>query len=511
MRFSFIVRAMLMIVAVTALTDLALSWIWAKFGEWELLWRFEHYVGSWDEVALELVHNQLWATPFLLTVFAYEARTRCHVEHGGIRSSTLIGMLNASVLFMAVHLIKGSEVLLAAVIALAFLFVIEMGLRFEQRERLRLSLQTLLVSVLLANCLWLLNIHWDSWYLEREWRIDAGIAETVCRPNGRQILVACADGQVLELDIENGARRSIFPAIEPNGVPIMIATFSPNQRYICTGQYYPQVWNIENRMELPISKGIRSEFVAFSPDSGLIAFCGEQTCVWSLIDSQKVYSDEPCDCAEFSPDSQTILTLHSDVTELHNLRTHEMRLRVAPEATVLSVRFSCDGRHLELDERTRDQTSEPVTQKVTYNSSTGERVGLRAVAKTESDLFGTENGHRMFKRHFATRIEDVNWGTDWILADANTGTELATLKSLDKIIIINGFETPICNNQVFFLPNGYQVVGAQCAGDQKPCVRVWRQRRPERWWGLAWLPECWLSLVFSGLFVWTLRRDRRLH
>ncbi|HEY3323271.1 MAG TPA: hypothetical protein VGP72_22645 [Planctomycetota bacterium] len=38
---------------------------------------------------------------------------------------------------------------------------------------------------------------------------------------------------------------------------------------------------------------------------------------------------------------------------------------------------------------------------------------------------------------------------------------------------------------------------------------IWSRRRPEHWWGLAWLPEFWLTLLFSGALVWSVRRDRR--
>jgi hypothetical protein len=42
-----------------------------------------------------------------------------------------------------------------------------------------------------------------------------------------------------------------------------------------------------------------------------------------------------------------------------------------------------------------------------------------------------------------------------------------------------------------------------------PIMKILCRRRPEYWWGLAWLPEFWLSLVFSGAFIWSVWRDRR--
>jgi hypothetical protein len=35
------------------------------------------------------------------------------------------------------------------------------------------------------------------------------------------------------------------------------------------------------------------------------------------------------------------------------------------------------------------------------------------------------------------------------------------------------------------------------------------RKRPEYWWGLAWLPEFWLTLLFAGALAWNVWRDRR--
>lgn len=40
-------------------------------------------------------------------------------------------------------------------------------------------------------------------------------------------------------------------------------------------------------------------------------------------------------------------------------------------------------------------------------------------------------------------------------------------------------------------------------------LRRWHRRRPEWWWGAAWLPEFWLSVVFGIALVWSLVRDFR--
>ena len=39
-------------------------------------------------------------------------------------------------------------------------------------------------------------------------------------------------------------------------------------------------------------------------------------------------------------------------------------------------------------------------------------------------------------------------------------------------------------------------------------VVVYRRRRPEYWWGVAWLPEFWLTLVLTTALLWSLRQNR---
>ena len=59
------------------------------------------------------------------------------------------------------------------------------------------------------------------------------------------------------------------------------------------------------------------------------------------------------------------------------------------------------------------------------------------------------------------------------------------------------------------------VVSAAYSPDDKRIVtsswdntaRIWRRHRPEQWWGMAWLPEFWLTAALGLLLVWSLRGD----
>jgi len=63
--------------------------------------------------------------------------------------------------------------------------------------------------------------------------------------------------------------------------------------------------------------------------------------------------------------------------------------------------------------------------------------------------------------------------------------------------------TPFYGN-VSFSPDGNWIVGANSLE-----VVIFRRRRPERWWGVFWLWEFWLTAAFAAIFVWSVVRDRR--
>jgi WD40 repeat protein len=79
------------------------------------------------------------------------------------------------------------------------------------------------------------------------------------------------------------------------------------------------------------------------------------------------------------------------------------------------------------------------------------------------------------------------------LYDARTGERLALLSAQGNTI------------SAFALsPDGTQVLTAQ-----DKAAFFWARRRPEYWWGVAWLPEFWLTILFAGGLAWSVRRDRR--
>ena len=46
-------------------------------------------------------------------------------------------------------------------------------------------------------------------------------------------------------------------------------------------------------------------------------------------------------------------------------------------------------------------------------------------------------------------------------------------------------------------------------GPAEMYVVVWHRRRPEWWWGVFYLWEFWLTVLFAALLIWSILRDRK--
>ncbi len=78
--------------------------------------------------------------------------------------------------------------------------------------------------------------------------------------------------------------------------------------------------------------------------------------------------------------------------------------------------------------------------------------------------------------------------------DAASGKVLAVLEGHSHFVYSAAYS-----------PDGKRIVTASA----DKTARVWEHRRPEQWWGVAWMPEFWLTLVLGVALVWSLIRDRR--
>ena len=93
-----------------------------------------------------------------------------------------------------------------------------------------------------------------------------------------------------------------------------------------------------------------------------------------------------------------------------------------------------------------------------------------------------------------TRVATASWDTTAGIWNAVTGECLRVLKG-------HGGQV----THAAFSPDGERVVTAS----HDKTARIWKRRRPEWWWGIFWLIEFWFTVVFAGLLVWSVWRDRK--
>ncbi|MGD0093164.1 MAG: WD40 repeat domain-containing protein [Planctomycetota bacterium] len=79
--------------------------------------------------------------------------------------------------------------------------------------------------------------------------------------------------------------------------------------------------------------------------------------------------------------------------------------------------------------------------------------------------------------------------------DSRTGKHLAQLRSSDSDTYIHDATlSPNC---------------ARIAIADRHRLKTFSRRRPEYWWGVAWLPEFWLTAVLALAFAWSVWQDRK--
>ena len=81
------------------------------------------------------------------------------------------------------------------------------------------------------------------------------------------------------------------------------------------------------------------------------------------------------------------------------------------------------------------------------------------------------------------------------------GTAIRDSKSLDVLLRL-GDDVPY---KAYFLTDDTVVI-SWFQGQ----AEVYHRRRPEYWWGVAWLPEFWLTVVLDVGLVFSLRSDSRI-
>lgn len=378
----------------------------------------------------------------------------------------------------------------------------------KRRFRLRYSLWSLLLFMLLLSASLALWRDWSPWRIEHVLRghVDA-VVSAKFSPDGRHILTASYDHTARVWDAETGHELSVLKGHEAE---VSSAAFSPDGRRIVTASFdgTARVWDGAAGRELFVVRGhggpVRStasfgfsirkttpagsthimrrrRFGTANEDGTAHVWWGDIAQKDRILHRLQRY--QGCvNSAVFSPDGRRIATASEDGSArvwdaekgriLHVLKGHE--------GWVNSAVFSPHGRRLVT------AGGKGYTARL-WEAETGHEISVL-------------NGHEniVWSAAFSPvghRIVTASGDRTARVWDSKTSHELYSLKS---------HELPV--RSAAFSSDGRRIVTASW----DKTTRVWRRVRPEQWWGVFWLAQFWAAVLLAPAFLWSLRRDYKM-
>ena len=221
--------------------------------------------------------------------------------------------------------------------------------------------------------------------------------------------------------------------------------------------------------------------VSLSMDGALIATREEMRPVkiWdagtgSLLHAHECRTSSPSEhlqFAYFTPDSQRMVLLHGNDREaLWDAHTGKP-IHIDEASPILEgsyfVEFSPDGNRIVAMWGTRPYV---------FDAHRGITLAHLPFPESNPDVAAFKRAFQKIAGYFTDRFDDP--GANPFLG--GPGHSFAARFSLD---------------------------GEKIVGNVYDELLVWRRRRPEWWWGVAWLPEFWIALVLTAALAWSVRRD----
>ena len=372
-------------------------------------------------------------------------------------------------------------------------------------------------------------------------------------PQGHYILLTKGDhtGRVLNA-VDGNEIATLSGGIYELGYFV----FSPNEKFICglDEDSHLGVWDTATGTEhrLIPAKLSSDAVVALSPDGKKLLFTDEtgesrirlwDTATWTETQSFKM--DRYIANAVFSPDSRRIAaTDHGRTIRIWDLERAGEPVLCADEVEFLLIsdlQFSPDGRCLlALEARGGLRVWDIETGKLLYKESDSGQFFGPAVFSPDGRriLLATFNTSTQAK---AIRVLDAETGIrlpDWtrstqvpmfspdarrLLVRDDSGVQLLDAES--GCILLSVPFSRDSRGSSGIGGGGYSMregrwesryrYAAPFSPDGTRLIipddpaRVWQRRRPEYWWGVAWLPEFWLTALFAGALGWSVWRDRK--
>jgi WD40 repeat protein len=237
--------------------------------------------------------------------------------------------------------------------------------------------------------------------------------------------------------------------------------------------------------------GTRMSAGDVSPDGLLIAgaFEDQTLRVWNWKTNQELASaktDGVIDCLEFAPGHNRFLTSSSAAKKVQLWETATGKILLTLDDPVRDrPEFSRDGKSFFMTRAISENTTVTI-----WNTEDGSRIGACDLPGYLSTIEMTLDGDRLI---YATKNSIQ-------ICDSNSGRVIATMPDYYTMQDANPGQARAN------WPAPAVSVDGKIAAARYETGSIWQRRRPEQWWGLAWLPEFWLTVVFAAGFIWSLRR-----
>ena len=400
--------------------------------------------------------------------------------------------------------------------------------------RPRFSLRTLVIAVLLIASGGGLWWRWEPWVVT--WTLEGlnpRIFSTFLSHKRDLILVNRYGGSA---DIWNVAKKTVVARLPDAHGLFVYASFSPDDSKVithvsmdehCSQDYETKIWEVstgkllstwdgalkgrygtylddgktilleadkDNPPECLDSETLVSKFKMPGHTGGIFQYAVDKNCkllvtvsadhtarAWDLTNGSllSVFSGHTNQVIEvaISPDSKTIATGSWDGTaRLWNPNTGKELFCFRHPSSVSALDFSEDGRFV--SSGSFDGTA------CVWDAKSGEPVSSCIFDMQVHKVEFCSDGRRIFTTGSKGRNLDI-----W---DVHSGEKLCLLK-------IGDGTSPrfrlVEDGNVLYADAGFPL--------------ILHRRRPEYWWGLAWLPEFWLTAVFAAVLVWSVWRDRK--
>jgi len=184
--------------------------------------------------------------------------------------------------------------------------------------------------------------------------------------------------------------------------------------------------------------------------------------------------------AKFSPDGTRILAIADSLAKLLDSATGRVIIELKHSSSIRFAQFSKDGTRIV----TMDSNNPDIAR--VWDSQLGKCI---CAVEGLGNPFGSP-----YSRFSPDATRYVVSSPLLQVREAATGRTLSTLKSVGDPINPYSIHSE-------FSPRDFLI------NVDNGMAELWHRRRPEWWYGIAWLPESWLTLIFGIALLWSLRRD----